>query len=339
MSEFTKKKHFIGIDISKDKLDLALVNEKSPGLFKDKIVDNSFKGFDDIQNWLSKQKIKLDDCLFCMEHTGIYGLLLFAWLGQMGIDYCVEPGLQIKKSLGMTRGKNDKVDARRIADYAITNRAKLAPFSFPSNLLIQIKQLLTYRDQLTRIKVSLKNSLKSHDQYQRVSGLQSISDGIKDQIDEGECRIEGIEEQIKDLIKSDETMKKNFDLATSVKGIGLVIAAFMLVTTNNFTGFENGRKYACYSGIAPFDNTSGKYKGKTKVSHLANKRMKTLLSNGANSARQWDPELRVYYDRKIQEGKEHNLVINSIKCKLVNRVFAVVKRQTPYVSIYQQNFA
>ena len=339
MSEFTKKKHFIGIDISKDKLDLALVNEKSPGVFEDKIVDNSFKGFDNIQKWLSKQKIKFEDCLFCMEHTGTYGLLLFAWLGQMEIDFCVEPGLQIKRSLGMSRGKNDKIDARRIADYAFTNRGKLAPFSLPSTLLLQIKQLLTYRDQQTRIKVSLKNSLQSHDQYQRVSGLKSISDDIENQIEECESRIKRIAEQIKDLIKSDKTMKKNFDMATSVKGIGLVIAAFMLVTTNNFTGFENGRKYACYSGIAPFDNTSGKYKGKTKVSHLANKRMKTLLSNGANSARKWDPELRVYYDRKIQEGKSHNLVINSIKCKLVNRVFAVVKRQTPYVHIYQQNFA
>lgn len=339
MSEFTKKKHFIGIDISKDKLDLALVNEKSPGVFEDKIVDNTFRGFDNIEKWLSKQKIRLKDCLFCMEHTGSYGLLLFAWLGQMEIDYCVEPGLQIKKSSGMTRGKNDQVDARRIAEYAFTNRGKLVPFSLPSTLLLQIKQLLTYRDQQTRIKVSLKNSLKSHDQYRRVSGLQSISDDIKGQIEECESRIGKIEEQIKDLIKSDQTMKKNFDMATSVKGIGLVIAAFMLVTTNNFTGFENGRKYACYSGIAPFDNTSGKYIGKTKVSHLANKRMKTLLSNGANTARKWDPELRSYYERKIQEGKAHNLVINSVKCKLVNRVFAVVKRQTPYVHIYQQNFA
>jgi transposase len=338
MNQFTKKKHFIGIDISKDQLDLALVNKETIGEFLDKKVDNSFKGFDKIQNWLSKQKVKLEDCLFCMEHTGTYGLLLFAWLSQMGIDYCVEPGLKIKRSLGIARGKNDKVDARRIADYAFTNRAKLAPFSLPSSLLLQIKQLLTYRDQQTRIKVSLKNSLKNHNQYKRVSGIQSISDEIKSQIEECESRIERIEGQIKDLIKSDETMKKNFDLATSVKGIGLVIAAFMLVTTNNFTSFENGRKYACYSGIAPFENTSGKYKGKTKVSHLANKRIKTLLSNGANSARKWDPELRVYYARKIQEGKEHKLVINSIRCKLVNRVFAVVKRETPYVNIYQQNF-
>ena len=110
----------------------------------------------------------------------------------------------------------------------------------------------------------------------------------------------------------------------------------MLVTTNNFTSFENGRQYACYSGIAPFENSSGNYLGKTKVSHLANKRIKTLLSNGANSAYKCDPEIQAYYRRKINEGKPHSLVINSIKCKLVNRIFAVVKRGTPYVNIYQQ---
>ena len=339
MDQFTKKKYFIGIDISKDHQDVALLKAEELDLFKDKKVDNSFNGFDVIRNWLSKQKVKLEDCLFCMEHTGTYGLLLFAWLGQLGVDYCVEPGIKIKRSIGITRGKNDKVDARRIADYACTNRARLIPFQMPSGLLLQIKQFLTYRDQQTKIKVSLKNSLKSHDQYQRISGVQSISDEIQQQVAECDQRIDRIDAQIIDLIKTDETLKKNFDLATSVKGIGLVIAAFMLVTTNNFTSFENGRKYACYTGIAPFENTSGKYRGKTRVSHLANKRVKVLLSNGANSAYKWDPELRAYYARKISEGKEHNLVINSIRCKMVNRVFAVVKRETPYVNTYQQNIA
>jgi transposase len=339
MDQFTKKKYFIGIDISKDHLDVALLKAEELDVFREKKVDNSFTGFDAIQNWLIKQKVNFEDCLFCMEHTGTYGLLLFAWLSQLGIDYCVEPGIKIKRSLGIARGKNDKVDARRIADYAGTNRAKLIPFQMPSSLLLQIKQFLTYRDQQTKIKVSLKNSLKSHDQYQRVSGIQAISDDIQQQIVECDQRIERIDVQIIDLIRTDETLKKNFDLATSVKGIGLVIAAFMLVTTNNFTSFENGRKYACYTGIAPFENTSGKYRGKTRVSHLANKRVKTLLSNGANSARKWDPELRAYYARKIEEGKEHKLVINSIRCKMVNRVFAVVKRETPYVNTYQQKIA
>ena len=339
MDQFTKKKYFIGIDISKDHLDVALLKAGDLDVFKDKKVDNSFKGFDEIQKWLLKQRVKLDDCLFCMEHTGTYGLLLFAWLSQLDIHFCVEPGLKIKRSLGMTRGKNDKVDARRIADYACTNRAKLIPFQMPSNLLLQIKQFLTYRDQQTKIKVSLKNSLKSHDQYQRISGVQGISDEIQQQIEECDQRIDRIDVQIIDLIWTDENLKKNFDLATSVKGIGLVIAAFMLVTTNNFTSFENGRKYACYTGIAPFENSSGTYRGKTRVSHLANKRVKVLLTSGANSALKWDPELRAYYARKIEEGKEHKLVMNSIRCKMVNRVFAVIKRETPYVTTYQQKIA
>jgi transposase len=339
MNNLLKKRYFIGVDISKDTLDVSLIYEETYGKFNDKKFENSFKGFDNILEMMAKEKVKAEDCLFCMEHTGTYGLLFFAWLSQMGFDYCVEPGLKIKKSLGFTRGKNDKVDARRIADYAFTNKAKLKLFRLPSTLIIQVKQLLTYRDQIVKIKSSLKNSLKSHELYEKISGLKSVSDQINLQIEENENRIKQVEKQIIEFIGSDPEMKKNFELVRSVKGIGLVIASFMLVTTNNFTGFENGRKYACYSGIAPFEHTSGtSIKSKTMVSHLGNKKMKTLLSNGANSACTWDPEIKSYYKRKLNEGKEHKLIINSISCKLVNRVFAVVKRQTPFVNIYQQNF-
>ena len=66
--------------------------------------------------------------------------------------------------------------------------------------------------------------------------------------------------------------------------------------------------------------------------------MKTLLYNAANSAAQHDPELRGYYLRKKDEGKHHQLVMNAIACKLVGRVFAVIKRQTPFVETYVNNF-
>jgi len=340
MNKLIKKKTFIGVDISKDTLDLALMEEETYGSFSDKRIQNSIKGFDSILQWLEEQNKNLQDCVFCMEHTGTYGLLFFAWLSQIGIDYCVEPGIQIKRSLGMVRGKNDKIDARRLADYIYTNRAKVKTFNLPSTLILQIKQLLTYRDQIIRIRTSLKNSLKSHMQYQKISGLKSITDQINNQIEQQNKLVENSENQIIELIQNDPQVKKNFELAKSVKGIGLVIAAFMLVSTNNFTSFENGRKYACYSGIAPFEYDSGtSIKLKTRVSHFGNRTIKTLLSNGANSASKFDPQLRAYYNRKKAEGKEHKLIINSISCKLVNRVFAVIKRQTPYTSIYEHNFA
>jgi transposase len=339
MNQFTKKKHFVGVDISKEHLDLALIGEHDLSVFSDKKVENNLKGFNKIKDWLTKERVNLDDCMFCMEHTGTYGLLLFVWLSQMNIDYCVEPAIQIKRSLGLTRGKNDRVDARRIAVYAHTNREQLDRFSLPSNLLLRIKQLLTYRDQQTKIKVSLMNSLKNHNQYQEILGSKEISNEIQHQIDACINRIENIDKQIKELIKSDVRLKKNYELTTSVKGIGPLIAAFMLVTTNNFTSFENGRKYACYCGIAPFANSSGKYQGRSKVSHLANKKVKALLSSGASSAYKWDPEIKSYYQRKLKEGKHHFLIMNAIRCKLVNRIFAVVNRQTPYVNIYREKVA
>ena len=118
--------------------------------------------------------------------------------------------------------------------------------------MIQLKQLLTYRGQIVRIRTSLKNSLSSHKQYQKLSGLKSITDQIEKQIRQYDKQANDIEEEIIALIKSDPQVKKNYELATSVKGIGLIITAFMLVTTNNFLSFKNGRKYASYSGIAPY---------------------------------------------------------------------------------------
>lgn len=339
MNKLANKKNFIGIDISKDVLDVSVIGTEGKVGLQDLKVKNDISGFEKVTNWLTKLGKPLNDCLFCMEHTGTYGLLFFAWLAQKEIDFCVEPGLQIKRSLGITRGKNDKVDARRIADYARIHREKLKTFELPTNLILQLKQLLTYREQCVKMRTSLKNSLKHHQQYQQVSGLTSISERISMQIHEQNQIVADIEKQILEVIESDAQAKKNLELARSVKGIGLIIAAFMLVSTNNFNSFENGRKYACFAGIAPFENVSGSsIRGKTKVSHLGNKTIKTLLSNGANSAAQWDPQLRRYYQRKQQEGKDHKLIMNAIANKLIHRVFAVVNRQTPYVQIFEHNF-
>jgi len=337
MNKFNTKSWFVGIDISKDSIDVSLFNKYNSNSYYDQRFKNDLKGFDLMLKWLLKHQANLNDCLFCMEHTGTYGLLLFTWLSGKETDFCVESGLQIKRSLGITRGKNDKVDARRIAKYAFVNRESLSPFTLPTKSLIQIKQLLTYRDQLIKCRGSFKNSLKSHKQYQQISELSFVAEDIQEQIESLSKRIVRLEERILETIQSDPALKTNFKLATSVTGIGFVIAAFMLVTTNNFSSFENGRKYACYTGNAPFELSSGKsIKHPRSVSHLANKRLKTLLSNGANAAYRSDPEIRNFYKRKTEEGKDHKLIINAISCKLINRVFAVIKRQTPYVTTYQQ---
>jgi transposase len=128
--------------------------------------------------------------------------------------------------------------------------------------------------------------------------------------------------------------------ATSVTGVGIIIAANMIITTNEFRDIINHKKFACYSGIAPFPNQSGKsLRGKDKVSHMANKKIKTLLHMGARSAIQHSPDIKAYYQRKVAEGKSKFSVLNAVCNKLVSRVFVCIKNQRMYQKDFQNRLA
>lgn len=131
-------------------------------------------------------------------------------------------------------------------------------------------------------------------------------------------------------------MSELYKLIISVKGIGPVVAAHLIVVTNCFTNFKNSRQLACYSGIAPFKKQSGtSLKSPSKVSHLANKKMKALLDRCASTAIQYDAQLKQYYERRIAKGKSKRSTINVVRNKLLHRVFAVVKRGTPFVNTFR----
>ena len=134
-------------------------------------------------------------------------------------------------------------------------------------------------------------------------------------------------------------LKELFDIVDSVKGIGPVIATEVLITTNEFKDISDPQKYACYSGFAPSEHSSGKYKGKSKVSNKANKKVKALFHNGAMSAIQHCKEIKEYYQRKVGEGKNEMLVINNVCNKLVHRIFACISRREKYNENYTKTFA
>jgi transposase len=126
-------------------------------------------------------------------------------------------------------------------------------------------------------------------------------------------------------------------LVSSVKGVGLILGVNFLVYTGGFTLFDDWRKFACYSGIAPFEYQSGSsIKGKKKVSQIANKTIKALLSNAACSCIQFSEELKSYYKKRLAEGKSKMSTQNIIRNKIVARVFAVVKRGSPFVEDYKK---
>jgi transposase len=315
---------FIGIDISKATLDVAICNSRK-SIIEQFQVSNDEAGMNELL-----PKIPADAWV-CFEHTGPYGALLTMTLSEHNFPFSVVPALEIKNSSGMTRGKDDKVDAARIALYAAKNEEKLKPSQLPAALIKEVKDLLSYRGQLVKTQVQFTNSLKA-----RLSEPEKMRSGfvIEDltaKIGSLQNDVKAIEKKIEQIITSDHELKKNYNQIKSVKGIGLIIAASMLVYTNNFTSFDSPRKFNCYAGIAPFNDKSGTIQKPSKVSHLRNKTMKTLLYNGANTAVNFDPQLKAYYKRKKGQGKHHQSIMNAVACKLVYRVFAVVKREEPYV--------
>lgn len=147
-------------------------------------------------------------------------------------------------------------------------------------------------------------------------------------------KIKLLEKTIKEILLKNQELRITFELVTSIKGIGLIVASYLIVYTCNFTRFDNWRKFACYSGTAPFEYRSGtSVRGRTQVSQIANQQMKKMLHLAAICAIHTDAELKEYYWRRLDEGKSRMTIINIVRNKLIARVFAVVKRGTPFVDI------
>lgn len=322
---------FVGVDISKEWLDVAICTDVTAPIAEVFQVKNNIK---DIGVMLKKCKKQKADLWFCFEHTGNYGLLLAHLLDCAQLRYTAVPALEIKNSIGITRGKTDSIDAARIALYAATHAHKLKPSKLPSANLLQLKSKLLFRDQLANLSRQCQNILKGHLVSAPIIDNKSIVKYYQKQISKLKKDIQQLEEEIIAFIQNDESMAKNFNQATTVKGVGLLTAAHVMVVTNNFTSFENSRKFNCYAGLAPFEHSSGSsIRGKTKTSKLRNKKIKALLMNGANSAAVHDSELKHYFKRKTAEGKHKMVVLNAIACKLVYRIFALVNRPEPYVEL------
>ena len=323
-----KFSHFIGIDIAKLSFDVAVLS--SSAKTDSYIFDNSKKGIKAFLRLLKNHKIELSDSLICMEHTGIYGKLIITSLVEKQANICVEMSLKIMRSLGLQRGKNDKIDAIRIARYAAKNYTELELYQPVPEILDQIKTLITIRERLVKSKADLMKYPKELEHFAPELGKlakKNIKKSVKTFLDE----IKRIEEEIRKLILSDDRLHKTVDLASSVTGIGTFTALYLTIYTNFFTRYSNPKQLACYCGVVPFEHSSGtSIHKRARVHHMANKLLKKQLHLCALAALTHDPELKAYYNRKVEDGKSKMLVINNIRNKLIHRVCAVIKRQQPY---------
>ena len=328
----------IGVDVSKKTLDIAFYDGKIDMKNNHQKVSNDINGYEKFLTWTNKRGIEKGDMFVCLEHTGLYAYEFCCWLQTENIVYHLIPGKDMhdfslpEKQFGLSHVKTDKTDSFRIAIYCFMYNSLLRPSKVPSESIFRLKRLVAERKQYIQQGVHYKQQLSDISKYDSESGRKRKQDLLKDI----RRSISNTDKEIDDLLSHDSELHKNYNLLLSVVGIGRVNAINAIVLTGNFKIIDNPRKYASYIAIAPFPCQSGtSVKGKTMVSKCGFTQAKADLSVAAMSCLVNDPGIKSYWERKKKEGKHSGVILNAIKFKLVLRMFAVIKRQKPYVIIAQ----
>ena len=324
---------FIGIDVSKSKLDYCIVTDPTATKHQFGIISNNENGIKQLITLVKKVNGDSSDALYCLENTGVYSMPLCYWLQAAKENYWTEDALQIKRAKGITRGKNDKADSKDIAFYAISHLHLYEPSLLPENDFLELKLILAEREKLVKAIGAFKRTNENKD-FLPKEILKSVLAHNKKTVQGLQKQLIAIEKLLQDLVNKNPVFKQQQELLMSIPGVGMQTTCNLIAVTSAFTSFKDWRKLACYCGVAPFRHQSGtSIKGKTKVSHIANKKMKSLLNMAALAAKKCDTEIKAYYEKKVAEGKNKMSVMNAIRCKIISRAFAVIERKTPFVNI------
>jgi transposase len=327
-----KFKNFVGIDVSKSSVDFSIIKDQK-FLFHQRIENSK----DSVNMFLKElkfnHKIGGKSTLFCMENIGLYCNNIVGCLRRAKSLLWMESPLQIKLSLGLQRGKNDKIDSLRIAQYCQQNHQKAVLLEEPREIIQKLKQLSTVRLRLGRLAKAIKTPISYIKAEKKM--FKDITALCTKSMKAINSDLKNIEERMLKLIKNDERLSHLFDILVSIDGVGEVLAIQLIIVTNEFTNFHSAKKFACYCGISPFEHSSGSStKGKSKVSRVANMKMKSALHLPTVSAIRCDGDIRNYYKKKVAEGHPTMSVLNAAKNKLVQRIFACIKEDRLYRKDY-----
>lgn len=312
----------IGIDVSSTTLDIYVGGKVG----KSVVIKNEGTTIRKFFNAYKKECL-----LIGMENTGRYNWALYEVLKDLHHKVYVVPPLHLKKSMGLVRGKTDKIDAIRIASFISRNYADLPQWKPSPPAVLKLKILLTERSSRVKSKRQLLKQQWDYAKMKHVGLDKSLQRLNREQLDLIGRQLVEIEKEIELLIKADERMEQQAKLIRSVPGAGKVLSWMILAKTESFTTITEPRKMACYSGVVPFAYQSGtSVRGKNRVSSYADKAIKSILHLGAMSAIRLKNDLREYYRRKVDEGKNKMSVLNAVRNKIIHRIFAVIKNQTMY---------
>lgn len=233
--------HFVGLDIGKKTLDASLMSleEKEIG---HKQFSNTEEGIKELLRWVSSYNLSPQNLLFCAENMGSYVTELSLCSVELGFNLALACPLSIKKSMGLQRGKNDRIDAKRIAAYAAVHHRKLRLYHLPDKELVQLRGWIIIRDNLVKQKVAVIKLQETLSSTAKLADMSSSETFLKEQLDSLKEKIKQVELQMMEIIHTSISLSLNYKLLTSITGVGIINAIILLCVTDNFKRFSDPRK-------------------------------------------------------------------------------------------------
>ena len=324
--------HFIGIDISADNFAASIFSSVNKPIISEEGFDNNPSGFETFLSWLDKHGILPEYSVICMEATGVYGENLSYWLVARGFKTVIEHPLKVKRAF-LTKGhKTDKIDSKKIAEYAYRHVDKLKFWTPPAKIIEQIKVLLSTREQFVKQRTANNNALKA---LKRKKIQTPLANRLYQQtISRLDKQIQQIEKEIRNLIDKDSFFKNTLNNLEAIPGVGLLLTANFLVTTNGFSTemATNYKKAAAFLGVCPYQYESGtsKYRNPTSVKY-GPKRMRKLLHLASRSNMAHNSSFCLYASIKSSQGKNNRIILNNMCNKLLKIMCAIIRTGKPYV--------
>jgi transposase len=326
----TQFSFFVGVDMASATFMACVGTAPWKVTVKPTKFDNNEDGYSSFLDWLKANHLKPEQSVICMEATGVYSEGLSYFVHASGYPVAVEPPLNIQRKFPVNASKSDDLDCQYIGEYASRYEDKLSLWKPRAEILEQVKLLLTTRQHFSVQLTGHKNALHAAHRKQVSSDLAKRLH--RDMIEQIGKSIKTLDQEIRRLIDSNPTFKQTVLLLLSVPGIGLQLAAHLLIAMQDTL---DPRVLAAFIGICPIKHESGTSVYAPPTSrHYGPSVLRKLLYLAACTVKAHKKQFQHYFFRKVAEGKHKKLVLNNIQNKILKIACAVVRSQKPYIPNY-----
>lgn len=329
-------KESLGIDVSKDSLSFSLSMLASDFTKNFKLspdVDNTPYGFEQIDEWIKKNKRLSNYPCVVMESTGVYHEGIAMYLYHKGYKVSVLQSGRVKRysqSLDQ-RSKTDALDSKMLS--MLGCERELTAWEPPSEQMQDLRSLSRERSSLVKERSIELN--RSHALKFRIHKADKAEIRHQVRMELLNNQIMEIETEMKALVDNSDMLGKKISYVLSIPGVSFISAATVIAETLGFSQFENAKQLTSYAGYDVVLKESGKYQGKTHISKKGNKHIRAVLHMPTMTAIRVNPSLKPFYDRLKPNKQKPLIALVAVQRKLLLLMYSLWKNETYYDDQYE----